>query len=390
MSIDDGRVSVCAPPDQVLRQIQHAFASQAELQRSTEILQNSIEDGKLDVAQVASVVASNQAALANIKSFLDACLNSFPSRMRPTAQSHVKAEKVFSTAELLEGILLYLSPRQLLDAIRVNHATLQIFEDSPKLHDMLQMRPHKDGFLGNTIASDFPGMEVELDSSRAARWGEPPRSAMPFNNVSVLVRFSRHANITIGSRCRSMLPVQLPIVSMRATVSCCRDLRRSAWSNPWGDGVFDNDAVRLSPVPSVYQASEGTDEGERDDEQNEDEGDGGERRDTKKYEDFLNGKVAETLQIYYGTGLTVGHISDAAKRIRQAHLYCPHAPFEEHASDGTVKPEIIFRAVLTLKKDDPYLEQKDKEEISGRLWLLKDEDKDGKIECNCSSILASC
>lgn len=117
MFLDGELVSVYAPPKQVLRQIKDALTSQTGLQRCTEPL----------------AAASNQAALANIKTFLDACLDSFPTSMRPTTMSYVKAEQVFATAELLEGILLHLTPHQLLDAIRVNHATLQIFKDWSKL-----------------------------------------------------------------------------------------------------------------------------------------------------------------------------------------------------------------------------------------------------------------
>lgn len=381
-------VSVYTPPEQVLRRIQGALESHAKLQRSTEALENSIKEGKLDASQVESAAASNHAALSDIKSLLDACIDSFPTIMRSTPTSHVKAQKVFATAELLEEILLYLTPRELLDAVRVNHATLQIFKDSPKLLDMLHMRPHKDGFLGTSLASNFPGIYIELDSNRAERSMRLMGYKTSFNTVSVLIQFDRRSIFTIGSRCRSTLPLQLPITSMRATVSCCKDFNHPTQYADWGESTYHRDLLNLAappwPTPHPVQTGEGTDEedevqDEEEDAQDEDQGKGCEIRNTQRAEDVFNANVVETLVIRCATGLTIGHIADAAERICKAHLHCPHASFEEHAANGTVKPDIVFGAILTLKKDDPYLVQKDKAEISERLYHLDEGDNDGKV-----------
>lgn len=240
------------------------------------------------------------------------------------------------------------------------------------------MRAHKDELLGSNITADFPGIQVELDSNRA---NMPVRSmgrSMSFSNVSVLVTVNGHLNLTVGSRYRSMLPAHIGIVRMKATMSCCRNKNRPASPqlNGWGETIYDSFSLALSPT--AHEAGEATDEDEG--EEGDEEGVGREslvaRRDR---EDMFNANVAETLEIQCATGLTIGHVSDATQKLRKAHIHCPHASLGDHAGDGTVKPEVVFGAILTLKKDDPYLHQKDKEEIHRRLYKLKKEDKDGKI-----------
>lgn len=350
--LDGGSVSVYAPPKQVLRRVQDALEGYAELQRDTNGL----------------TIASNQAALAKIKTFLDACLDSFPSSMRPTPLSHIKAQQVFGTAELLEGILLHLTPRQLLDAIRVNHATLQIFKDSPKLLDMLHLRRHIDGFLRNNVSGGFPGISIQLDSTLAS---SSLRSIdeFTFNQVPVTVEFDRASNLAIGARCRSMQILQPPVVHMKATVSCCSfnyNSNRGDRFDEWGGAGFRTIDIP-SPRPNNWdRAAEGQEEEE-----------GGE--DSIPKESTVGDDVARTLEIYCATGLTIGHIYDAAQKIRQAHLHCPHASVALHAADGTVKPEIIFAAVLTLKHDDPYLIKKDKANVAAELRRLEKGDEKGRL-----------
>lgn len=96
-------VETYAPAEAVLRQVEGALISHAqlELQRSSEEIRKAIQNESLDPKQTEDVLAANARATTTIKSFLDACLNSFPSSMRPTSTLHIKAEQVFSTPELL-------------------------------------------------------------------------------------------------------------------------------------------------------------------------------------------------------------------------------------------------------------------------------------------------
>lgn len=156
---------VCEPAERVLDRIHSALASHAELKSIYGIVRDSANDNIEGFGKVQDALQTTTEAMANIKSFLDACVGSFPASMRPTAQSHIIADKVLSTPELVEAILLYLSPRELLNAIQFNSNVLRIFLASGKLLDQLQLRSHKDGFFSNIISDRFEGLRVEVNGS---------------------------------------------------------------------------------------------------------------------------------------------------------------------------------------------------------------------------------
>lgn len=76
-----------------------------------------------------------------------------PTTLRCT--SAIKADKVFTTPELLEQILLYLLPRELLELMPVNKAAARTVHGSPKLQDLLSLRPLPQGSLYSVFGCHF-------------------------------------------------------------------------------------------------------------------------------------------------------------------------------------------------------------------------------------------
>lgn len=134
--------------------------------------------------------------------------------MRPTARSQEVATKVFGTLELLEAVLLHLPTAQVLQAMQINKASRDIVLDSPKMLDVLQLRPLKGGYFSSNIESHFAGLPVETHAR--------PRLVMDpdFRQNPVVINIQGDLP-KIGWRCRSMLIVQPPVTLMKVTVSCC-------------------------------------------------------------------------------------------------------------------------------------------------------------------------
>lgn len=99
--------------------------------------------------------------VANIHTFLQACEDSFPASMRPTFRSQVKAEETFAIPELLEQILSHLSPREILDSMRVHSVFKRTVEESSELLKRLHLRANNKGHFSNTLLRNFPGLSAE-------------------------------------------------------------------------------------------------------------------------------------------------------------------------------------------------------------------------------------
>ena len=380
-----------ATVEEDLSKAQDALDHLSVLRRSQTTLRDLVEDDHIDAGRLHATLSGNDEAIASLENFLSACINRFPTRLRTTIDSHLNAEQVLSTPELLEEILLYLSPLDLLNAIGICRATMKIFLASPKLLDQLHLRPHRGSYMSNKLSDNFPGFEVDLDDSRKNRgFASLPRTpswpGARFNDVPVVVSFKKRSDFTIGSRCRSMLVVQPPVKSMKGNVSCCSSI--IDYSDPLAlmpDDHLDalgleiaddneDDAVPLPPDASAEQqrSSEGAEDRIEDTAAES-------APETLHIERETGTGVAETIRLRCETGITVGHVLDATKKLRSAHALCAHASLSEHADDGTVRPKVRFAAVLKLKKGDPHLAQKDKDEVCRRLEGIERGDKKGPL-----------
>lgn len=367
---DTSTVRNSAPADVVLRKVQEALASHAELQRSIEIINNINQNHTAEDSEIASALAASSKSAANIKDFLDSCLDSFPSEMRPTAYSHIKAEQVFATAELCEAIMLYLSPSELLKAVQINRSTMRIFKGSGKLLDMLGLRAHKTGNFSNIFSrrgvGQFPGMEVEIDGSGSLSRLRDVGGYLEVNQVLVVVELDRRSDLKIGSLCRSMFITQPPVCWMKGTVSCCGSRRHrslTAWGSPIGfaDETFRN--LRTTDFEARSGSAQDQDEDETVEIEGEDKGDV---------------ELPQTLEISCNTGITVGHIYEAVEKLRRLHKNCPHASVDEHAPDGTVRPRVKFAAILDLKENDPRMFEKEEELIRREVMALGGDVEQGR------------
>lgn len=220
-------------------------------------------------------------ALAVIQRFLKDFEESFPTSMRLTPNSHIRAAEVFSLPELLEPNLLHLSLRDLLSAIGTNKAFLQTFEARSKLLDSLHLRARSGGSFSNVLFNRMPNCFV-YEQKFIPPWARSHATSAPSADLArlpVICQFEQKSFTRIGSRCRSMLVVQPVVTQMDVSISCHR--------GPSGASEIEG------PVGSYDDNDE-----------------------------LRNDKVNETYKIYCRTGITVSNLYDATQRMRAAHRDC--------------------------------------------------------------------
>ncbi|KAK5127049.1 hypothetical protein LTR85_008408 [Meristemomyces frigidus] len=210
----------------------------------------------------------------------------------PTKSSVAKAQQVFDTPELLEHILLRLSPR---DAFRAQQA-------SRRVHDLIMTSPclQRHLYLKADPQADF---STAFSASVSRQWDSSTllkctidRSKYiwpidsPYDPVD---RPDVECNFTVWFECLGVSPVALPKLGER-----CRSML-------------------------VYYR--------------------------------LHDSVGVPKLVRSSTGITVGDIHDATKELMDAHCLCPHAGQSEHAENGEVKVKPAFTAVVSLKNKDPLV-----------------------------------
>lgn len=318
-----------------------------------------LDGGTFEIKHLRQLVTEQKHALDATRNFIDSCMSSIPINLRPTTASSIKATQVLATPELLEQILLYISPREVLRAVQINKAAHQIFNDSPKLRDKLSLRVSPTGFLDSIFLTPgfcpqiekFDCIEAEFmhlnPEDGGTGWGSPPPRAFS-KQVRLNMRWGTGELPTIGGLCRSMLVCQPPAHKMTISDDCC------TWGpSPRSSGGWDTSDGWGRPFNSARNSDDemsetGTDEG------------AGEGASTRSAESKDIGTdsikdVTKTLIIESQDGITIGDIYEAALKMRAAHRHCPHARIEKHNEDGTVTPSVAFTAILDLWQDDPYL-----------------------------------
>lgn len=102
----------------------------------------------------------------------DQCRSLLPRSVKPDDVSAVQAQKVFDTPELLELILSFLAPRDLLSAQQVGIVWAAAVLGSRKLQSILYLRPEADDVPFSTAftSKSFPGFKVDAWPSQPACW----------------------------------------------------------------------------------------------------------------------------------------------------------------------------------------------------------------------------
>ena len=144
--------------EETFQTVATALQHQARLERN---LQTAISDSPNSSNKVNRALVEARQSATETRKFLNTLLNSIPVTRRPTPSSAIKAEQVFSTPELLEGIVTELDVHDLLSALQVNRTTAAMASTSPRLKDMLHLCPTKSGHLqtnfgGPDNANSYP------------------------------------------------------------------------------------------------------------------------------------------------------------------------------------------------------------------------------------------
>ena len=239
--------------------------------------------------------------LASQNANLDALLESVPPRARKPAGAAELAHNLFTIPEILEWILLYLKPADLLRVQRVNHQFLDAIQGSPKIQCRMGLRPQEKGHVFLPPPSCDPGrLSCYIETYPCFS-----RENIKENEVVLKIGFSGGEDKPpyLGPRCREMLVCQPPIKSMNVYTRCCRP--------PWSWRSLND------PLETITADS----------------------------------------------GIRMGDIIDAYNRITADHRLCPYADPPEHGPDGFVKPRVTFEAVVAAEADDKLLVEKKQNDL---------------------------
>ena len=225
-------------------------------------------------------------------SHLNTIVQSVPPIARKPPGTIEVVSKVFAVPELLERILLYLNPVDLLRIQQVDHLFFNSIQGSMKLLCKMGLMAQENGHVSAPPAS----VDTQSFFCFYEMYSSLSRDVPQDNDVVVKAGFSDLENSpNLGSRCRNMLICQPPLKSMSVHTRCCHP----TWS--WNDSDED-----LDPITSE-------------------------------------------------SGLVVGDLLDAHNRVTADHRLCPEAEPPEHGSDGFVNPHVSFEATMVAENDDPSL-----------------------------------
>ena len=253
-----------------------------------------------------------------VDNFLVDCLETFPITERPTASSSIKAEQVFHTPELMESILCKLEPDDIFRCNQVNKAMNAALTASHKLQRLMFLRADPNAqwtspFLGyDSSRSAFPLFTCRSIEEHDYRYGQDGHASdIEDDEVRVQAEFdhSRYFHRLlpkIGPLGRRMLICQPAPTSMTIHLSCC-NFPHSSWK----------------PYDREVGPSQGAAIVKRD------------------------------------TGLTVGDLLDATKKMEARHKDCPNIEawrLELAAKERAALVSVKFRGHLKLRSNDKQLE----------------------------------
>lgn len=306
------------------QQVRSFTSQQDRLCRTLAALEEGLENGSLNGTELLGRLKAARLDAEGPQRFLDQCDGLIPASALPTEASTLKAEEVFGTPELVENILQFLAPREMLVAQRTSRTMNATILTSPKLQRLLYLRPDSTAYFSTAFkrqtrqsfhvdAHETVTYDKHLGKLRSKGSG---REAI----ISFAVTSSRATPLgtptySAGSRIRSMLVCQPPIKCMTASPSCCQHSRE-------------------------------TDE-------------------------------ASEEELSSSTGLTCGDVVDFVMRMQAAHKVCAFEDPYSLDDEGFVRPTIYFSGTLTLHEQDPLALtwQKQRERDLQRL-RTEDEDYD--------------
>ncbi|KAK3722198.1 hypothetical protein LTR37_002631 [Vermiconidia calcicola] len=326
--------------EETFKRIATALNHQTNLESK---LQAIADGGITNMASMHSTAVEVCKDVAELRAFLNGCLNSIPITMRPTPSSAVKAQQVFDTAELLEAVMTNLHAVDVLSAVQVSRTMSKMVSASPKLQDVLQLRPSKDGHLASIFldswGTKFRVITVTLYEHTPGQFISPSADlAMPANmRMRVVTRLTPDLIETLPKICHRMLICQPPVKTMNYAADCC-----SRKYNGPAEASFS--LFGAVAVPTYLPAQ-------------------------PESQDLRPTVTSET-------GLTIGDLYQITVKVRKEHLHCPHANQDQHHKDGTVRAMVAFDGEIELQKNDPFIASEVKRYIEGQLEEVLEESND--------------
>lgn len=248
-----------------------------------------------------------EAQARRVDEFLLRCCRLVPLSSRPSKRGATQAGEVFDTPELLEHVLSFLPPADILTAQQVGRVWNAAVLGSRKLQAILCLTPEKDAvFRTPFVKGAFPGFTLNYDADQvtdvapAEHEDSRPGTRTVSHPMSITASFERGARKTdaedgekqghrdpiIGSRCRSMLICQPQIRTITVDLPCC----------------CPEDDLLTNPK-----------------------------------------------------GLTVGDLLGLQKELAEEHKLCPHASPLERDDEGFAHVTVQFEGDVDLRDDDPVV-----------------------------------
>ncbi|KAF7196559.1 hypothetical protein HII31_01929 [Pseudocercospora fuligena] len=146
----------------------------------------------------------------------------------PTDKSVAKAQEVFATPELLEEILRFATPPDMLSAMQVQRCWYDTVLGSIMIKRLLGLEPFEKGLFYSPFSKRFhdliPDSKSDYQPMPAANYGDWVHAD---RRVRICITITNMDKLTLGSRIRKMIICSIPFtkasVSMRCTSGRCLD-----------------------------------------------------------------------------------------------------------------------------------------------------------------------
>lgn len=244
--------------------------------------------------------------------FLTELLTSTPFNEVIPASGNPAAQKALAVPELLETVLLALPVEDLSRVQRVSRHFYDAVEGSAKLQEQLSQRTRLSAFF----RTPFRSMRKN-NFACSLELAHDEVTGLVLNDGTLTAWFGNVALVP-GSRIRSKFIVQPPVKEMTSYINCC-EMNLDAQADRYG---------HLDDIAMVRNES----------------------------------------------GLTIGDLYDAARRLAQAHEHCPFADWSLHRADGTVRVKPFFKQPVKLELDDPIFVRRKRYEREGQQQEEEDDE----------------
>ncbi|KAK4624751.1 hypothetical protein CLAFUW4_05462 [Fulvia fulva] len=199
-------------------ELQNIVKASLSMQKAVEKLLEAPSDSDFGQDHVQAAFSTLNQATTKIVPLVQNLWTQVPAHNIPSNRSASKAEEVFNTTELLEQILLYLRPADLLRAQQVNTTFYDTINESLPLAEILGLAADDGSFFYSPFLQDhdgsnrFPGIKAYVRDN----WSPHDHSASDglctvTNDYEIELQLELDKLWDIGGRCAAMLICSPPV-----------------------------------------------------------------------------------------------------------------------------------------------------------------------------------